>query len=309
MSSSSIPLQGRIAFEGAVPSQVLKTGRTVHIYLPPSYGTGPLRRYPVLYVHDGQNAFTSAGPWVAYGWGNWQLDRTVDELSSRRQMQEIILVAIDCSEDRYLEYRGPTHVLGTEGTVAKRRVAKPRDDSAYQRYSRFLREELKPKIDREYRTLPGPQTTGVLGSSMGGLCSLALAWEHSSAFGQAASLSGAFQVERRRFLVRHLRSYQGLPKPVRIYLDSGVIDYSGEDDGRKHTAAVADELRRIGWKDGHNLTHIVDDHILNQQEMAQAGLPQSKWHEAETSQHNEFYWRLRAVRALTFLFPPPGARR
>jgi hypothetical protein len=124
-------------------------------------------------------------------------------------------------------------------------------------------------------------------------------------------LSGSFQVEKTNFLSQGIALYRGKRKPVRLYLDSGVVDYTGDDDGRKHTDAVAAELRRIGWEDGLTLQHYTDLHPLQDTELGQAGLPQHKWGEARTSQHNEFYWRLRAWRALTFLFPaePPAVNR
>src|SRR5262249_38784955 len=107
------------------------------------------------------------------------------------------------------------------------------------------------------------------------------------------------------------RPYSGKRKPVRIYLDSGVIDYTGDDDGRKWSDAVAAELQRIGWKQGRDLDHYIDAQPLADPELERSGLRHDKWAEARTSQHNEFYWRLRAWRALTFLFPPqltPAAR-
>src|SRR5262249_54469321 len=143
-------------------------------------------RYPVLYVHDGQNAFSTVGPHVAFGWGNWELDRTTDRLVAENKMRPIIIVAIDCSPSRYREYRGPVPI--------------PQDNRAYERYARFLIEKLKPKIDRQYRTLTNAASTGLLGSSMGGICSVALAWERPNVFGLAASLSGAFQVEKQFFI-------------------------------------------------------------------------------------------------------------
>jgi enterochelin esterase-like enzyme len=294
-----------VAFEGAVASPILGASRIIRICLPPSYPGAPTRRFPVLYVQDGQNAFTTAGDHVAYGWGNWRLDATADALSAQGQMREIIMVAIDGSADRYLEYRGPSYPYHASQLAAlKWRPPAPGDDSAFQRYSRFLIEELKPRIDHEFRTLTGPADTGLLGSSMGGLCSLALAWQHPAVFGSAASLSGSFQVERRQFLLKVLRPYSREPKPIRVYLDSGVVDNGGGDDGRKHTAAVAQELRRIGWRDGIDLLHYLDASPLREDNLAAAGLPSYKWNEAMHSQHNEFYWRQRAWRALAFLFPP-----
>ena len=139
---------------------------------------------------------------------------------------------------------------------------------------------------------------------MGGIASVALAWEHPKTFGLAASLSGAFQVEQRNFLEQVLRTATGRPKPFRCYLDSGVIDHTGDDDGRSDTEAVAAELRRLGWKDGRNLLHFTDPRPLSEAEMVRSGLSRDKWEEAGRSQHNEFYWRQRSWRALEFLFPP-----
>jgi predicted alpha/beta superfamily hydrolase len=273
-----------------VASRFLNATRTVRIYLPPSYHLEPKRRYPVLYLHDGQNAFSSAGTNVCFGWGNWELDKTVDELCRARKLQEIILVAIDNTSARYAEYCGRHHSAGSDGNTES------------ENYADFLIKELKPKIDSHYRTQPEPANTGVMGSSLGGICSMVLAWDHPEVFGRAASLSGAFQVERTNFVSNILHPYQGKVKPTWLYLDSGVVDFTGADDGRKLTEAVADEFRRIGW--GKMLMHYVDANPLALPELKQAGLRQDKWAEAQTSQHNEFYWRMRAWRGLTFLFPP-----
>jgi hypothetical protein len=85
---------------------------------------------------------------------------------------------------------------------------------------------------------------------------------------------------------------------------NGTMDYTGGDDGRQGTDAVAAELRRIGWKEGRDLEHFVDLKPLTEPELENSGLRRDKWKEAQTSQHNEFYWRLRAWRPLVFLFPP-----
>ena len=297
--------QGRVVFEGGLFSIHFNTNRFVRIYLPSSYEREPERRFPVLYLHDGQNTFTTVGTNVAFGWGNWELDKTVNALCAAGRMQEIIMVAVDCNAERYLDYRGPAYPYQeSELKEMKQPPPAPADNSRFEKYKRFLVEELKPKIDREYRTLSGPMDTGVMGSSMGGICSLVLAWEHPEIFGKSASLSGAFQVERTHFLSNVLRSYRGKPKPIRVYLDSGTMDYTGGDDGRKHTDAVAVELRRIGWKEGRDLEHFLDLKPLAEPELEKAGLRRDKWKEAQTSQHNEFYWRLRAWRPLVFLFPP-----
>jgi enterochelin esterase-like enzyme len=273
-----------------IPSLFLKSPRTIRVYLPPSYYLSPQARYPVLYLHDGQNVFSSAGTNCSFGWGSWELDKTADALCQAEKMQELILVAVDTTPARYAEYCGRHHSGATN------------NNTEFENYSAFLTQELKPRIDSVYRTRPEPAHTGLMGSSMGGICSVVLAWDHPEVFGRAASLSGAFQVERTNFLTNILCPYKSNPKSVRLYLDSGVVDFTGGDDGKKLTSAVAAELGRIGW--GEALLHYVDAEPLTLPELEKAGLRRDKWREAQTSQHNEFYWRLRVWRALTFLFPP-----
>lgn len=276
-----------------VPSKFLNTPRTVRIYLPASYHQESNRRYPVVYLHDGQNLFSWAGTNVCFGWGNWELDRTVDELSRTKKMPEVILVGIDNSSARYGEYCGRHQAGDTKA------------NTDFENYCAFLIQELKPRIDSAYRTRPEATNTATMGSSLGGICSIILAWEHPDVFGKAASLSGAFQVEKTNFLVNVLQAYSGKAKPTRLYLDSGVVDFTGGDDGRKLTANVAEEFKRLGWSD--NLMRYVDEKPLTLAELEKAGLRKDKWAEAQTSQHNEFYWRLRSWRALTFLFPQTAA--
>jgi enterochelin esterase-like enzyme len=194
------------------------------------------------------------------------------------------------------EYSGRHHDAGVTTT-----------NTAFDNYEAYLITELKPRIDREYRTLPEASHTAVMGSSLGGLSSLVLAWDHPEIFGGAASLSGAFQVEQTNFLNDVLKSFQGPPKPVRVYLDSGVTDFMGGDDNASLTKQVAAELRRIGWT--NNLESFVDEKPLTAADLEKSGLRHDKWAEAQRSQHNEFYWRLRSWRALTFLFRPSGIKR
>jgi len=275
-----------------ISSRFLGRDRGVHVYLPASYRTDLTRRYPALYLHDGQNVFSSFGLDTTFGWGSWELDRTVDELCRQKKMQEIIMIGVDNSSARSEEYSGKRHVQGESSTK-----------TAFGRYEEFLIRELKPRMDHEYRTLPEAAHTAVMGSSLGGLCSLVLAWDNPEVFGAAACLSGAFTVLRPNFLDDVLKGYQGPPKPFRAYLDSGVMNSAGGDDGRSRTEQVITELRRIGWATC-DLQWFVDRRALTRTELEKSGLRPEKWGEALTSQHNEFYWKRRSWRALTFLFPP-----
>ena len=302
---STFMSEGTLLPARSVESRHLGGARTVRIYLPPSYDRAPKRRYPVLYLHDGQNVFSSAGTNCCFGWGNWELDKTVDRLIAQGRMAEIIMVGVDNSRARYKEYRGLLYDRPGQPPSTKRNTgSNALDNSRFEAYTKFLIQELKPAIDREFRTRKAAADTGIMGSSMGGLGSLALAWEHPKVFGLAASISGAFQVENRNFLQCVLQSHEGRRKPFRVYVDSGTVDMTGDDDDRHDTDAVAAELRRIGWKDGKTLLHFTDKHPLTEPELERAGLRRDKSGEALRSQHNEFYWRQRAWRALEFLFPP-----
>jgi predicted alpha/beta superfamily hydrolase len=291
------PPRGRVVEPIQRPSELWGEERTVRIYLPPSYDRDPQARFPVLYVHDGQNVFSTAGPGVAFGWGSWEVDRTIERLAAEGQMREIMVVAVDNTRRRMQEYRGPGRPLEAEPDSA---ASQP---TPFQLYQRFLVEELKPWVDREYRTLPGPSDIGIMGSSLGGICSLALAWERPDVFGKAASLSGSFQLDRRWFLEGILQPHGDPPKPIRIYLDSGARS-GGGDDGAANTAAVAAELLRIGWRDGSDLLYHLDAEPLTPAQLEPLKLDAGKFAEAQRSQHNELYWRLRVWRALEFLFPP-----
>jgi predicted alpha/beta superfamily hydrolase len=289
MNLSALAQERLLSFPGET-SAFLDAPRHIQIYLPPSYASEPKRRYPVLYLQDGQNVFSNAGTNACFGWGSWELDKTADELCRAGKMREIIMIAIDNSRARLAEYSGATH------------EADSKTNTPFENYAAYLVKELKPKIDRDYRTQPSPASTAVMGSSLGGICSVVLAWEHPEVFGGAASMSGSFQIDQTNFLRNVLQPYHGPVKPFRVYIDSGVVDFTGGDDNRKLNEQVADELWRIGWKD--DLGYYLDAKPMIEAELEKSGLRHDKWPEAQTSQHNEFYWRQRSWRALTFLFPP-----
>jgi predicted alpha/beta superfamily hydrolase len=295
---------GQLLDPQPVVSRHLNDSRVVRVFLPPSYPHARRRRYPVLYVQDGQNVFSPAGSGACYGWGGWELDQVANRLCAGGHMREIVIVAIESSEERHLEYRGRAYPCSRQALARRGRQGQwAGDSSRFEQYSRFLRCELKPQIDARYRTRPEAAHTGLMGASLGGLCSLVLAWEHPRTFGLVACLSGSFQVEKRHFAENMLGRWRGPRKPIRIYLDSGFLDYR-DDDGRRRTAAVAAHLRRCGWEDGINLRHHVDTRLLTDLDLGSTALPLHKWREARQSQHNELYWRLRVRNALEFLFPP-----
>ena len=156
----------------AIPQ--LARSRRVWVYLPPDYATSA-RRYPVVYMHDGQNVFDDSTSFA----GEWGVDETLDGLHARGDAGAIV-VAVDHGGshrlDEYDPWRNPNPKYGGgEGDA----------------YVEFLVRTLKPYVDRHYRTLPDAPHTGIVGSSMGGLISLYAALRHPDVFGRAGVFSCA----------------------------------------------------------------------------------------------------------------------
>ncbi|MDB4909112.1 MAG: esterase [Gemmatimonadetes bacterium] len=148
--------------------------RRVWLYLPPGYATSKLR-YPVLYMHDGQNVFDAATSFA----GEWGIDETLDSLHALGD-RGVIVVAVDNGETHRMSEYNPWKnanpaLMGGEGD----------------RYVDFLAKTLKPYIDAHYRTMPSRENTGVMGSSMGGLISLYAALKYPTVFGRAGVFSSA----------------------------------------------------------------------------------------------------------------------
>src|SRR5712692_4515400 len=103
LSMASCMTEGKLLPEERIESRCLKATRTIRTYLPPSYERERKRRYPVLYLHDGQNVFRFAGTDCCFGSGSWNRDRNGAELCGAHKMREIIMVAVDKSPSRYHE--------------------------------------------------------------------------------------------------------------------------------------------------------------------------------------------------------------
>lgn len=161
--------------------------RNIDVWLPPGYGGDPGRRYPVLYMHDGQNLFDPGLTWAGV---DWDVDGTMARLVAEGTVRPAIVVGIWNTPKRLLEYMPRQPVVaelvatGVEGFDPF-----PRDDVVSDAYLRFIVEELKPAIDARYRTLPGRGDTFIAGSSMGGLVSLYAVARYPGVFGGAAALS------------------------------------------------------------------------------------------------------------------------
>ncbi len=239
----------------------LPHARTVSVSLPPGYDHDPSRRYPVLYMHDGQNLFDAA---TSFAGVPWAADETAEREARRGAAAPLLIVGVGNSPDRLREY-GP-------------RPAGDGDDLSVA-YGRFLVEELKPFIDANYRTAPGPESAGVAGSSMGGLISLALARRYPEVFGRCAALSPSLWWDRELFLRE-----AGWPQECRVWLDTG------EDEGVSRAGRLANVART------RRLARL----------FTEAGLRDGRdfaYREVPGGTHNEASWGARFGDVLRFLFP------
>lgn len=152
----------------------LGRARTVRLYLPPGYAQQGDRRYPVVYMHDGQNLFDDA---TSYS-GEWGVDETLDALAREGRLEAIVVGVDHGGEHRMTELNPFDHPRFGRGEG--------------EAYIGFIAEVLKPWVDAHYRTLPGPAHTAVIGSSMGGLISDYAIRRHPGVFGRAGVLSPAY---------------------------------------------------------------------------------------------------------------------
>jgi len=147
--------------------------RRVWIYLPKGYETSK-KKYPVIYMHDGQNLFDG----YTSGFGEWGVDEFLDSLKAGQQ--QFIVVGVDHGgEARTVEY-----------SPYESKYGKPLGAQ----YVDFLVETLKPYIDSHYQTLTDAKHTTVAGSSMGGLISMYAELKYPKVFGSAGVFSPAFWV-------------------------------------------------------------------------------------------------------------------
>ncbi len=210
-------------------SQFLYVDRDVIVYLPPDYDANSHTRYPVLYLHDGQNLFDGATSYIPGM--EWRVDETAQALITSKIIEPLIIVGIyNAGTERVNEY--------TPTRDAKQNVGGKAD-----LYGRMIVEELKPFIDGQYRTLRDAAHTGTGGSSLGGLVSLHLGLKYPRTFGRIAVVSPSVWWDDKE-IVREVQILNAKPR-VRIWLDTGT-----KEGGNATTNArlLRDTLIAKGWK-------------------------------------------------------------
>jgi len=231
------------------------TPRDVAVWLPPDYTKNPGRRYAVLYMHDGQNLFSAR----TAGYGvEWRIDEIADSLIHLRLIEPLIVVGIYNTDARNQEY-----ATGDTGRC----------------YRDFVIEQVKPLIDRRYRTLPDREHTATGGSSLGGLVAFILLWENPQIFSKAICMSSAFLIDTLDY-VRVIKNHRGDRPSVKIYIDNGGIDL--ENELQPGIDAMLETLDKIGYR--KNCDYF--------------------WVKDSLAQHNEAAWSRRIAYPLQMFFKP-----
>ncbi len=226
-----------------VLSLQLGNRRDILAYLPPSY-KGTDRRYPVLYMHDGQNLFDRATSFA----GEWQVDETLESLAAEG-IEAIVVGVPHMGARRMIEYNP---------------YGDPREGPGRgEDYIAFLAETVKPLVDADFRTRPEREHTGVLGSSMGGLISLYAFFRRPETFGLAGAFSPALGHARAIFPF-----VEAAPLvPGKIYMDVGSREGAGLQENvrlvgafsrayRAHVRRMRDLLLHKGYRLGEQLLYV-----------------------------------------------------
>jgi predicted alpha/beta superfamily hydrolase len=222
-------LTGNIEQVKDVKSPQLGNTRNLLVYLPPSYRKGT-KRYPVLYMHDGQNVFNELTAFIKR---EWRADEAAEALAARGH--EVILVAIEnaggARASEYLPFK----------------TRKNNHEAKAEAHAAFVVKTIKPLIDQRYRTLPDAAHTGIAGSSFGGIISLYTGLSYPEVFGFVGAFSPSLWVGDGDMF--HWVSEHPAPKTMRLWLDMG--DHEGEMPGERLyamelTEQMGDMLREQG---------------------------------------------------------------
>lgn len=263
---------GRIRLHPAFASRLLGNERTLAVYVPPGYDTDTERRYPVLYMHDGQNLFDTAT--AAFGVA-WEAGRTATRLIRSGRIEPILIVGIYNTPDRIQEYTtcvDPATHSGGRGEL----------------YARFVLREVKPFIDTHYRTKPSREHTAVAGSSLGGLVSLTMVQHHHDQISMCAAISPSLWWAGARLLDELAAEHAWMPS-VRFWLDMGTNEGANHaiyGAGIARTRRLSKLFRSAGLVARRDYRYV----------------------EARGGEHNEANWGGRFKRVLKFFFASKRGR-
>jgi enterochelin esterase-like enzyme len=253
----------RLKLHRAFHSRHLPDDRDVIVYLPPEYDHHPHRAYPVLYLQDGQNLFDPATSFIPGR--TWQVGEHADAAIEAGEAEPLIIVGIYNTGDRRLaEYTHERDWQRGGGEAAK--------------YGLLLTEELMPFIARHYRVRTDRQSTGLGGSSLGGLVTLYLGLRYAKYFGKLAVMSPSVWWNHKSILGYLNEQAPQVWERPRIWLDVG--DHEGKRT-LQDVEHLARRLRANGWVQGDTL----------------------HFERVHGGTHDEASWAQRVRPMLRFLFP------
>jgi predicted alpha/beta superfamily hydrolase len=245
-------------------SAALACQRPLLVYLPSGYRRDTRRLYPVLYLHDGQNIFDGSTSYVPGQY--WRVKETADALIAQRRIEPVIIVAIYHGGDRRIYEYTPTKTRKLDG-------------GGIARHARMMVAELRPFVRERYRVLPQARSTGVGGSSLGGLAALWLGLNHPEVYGRLAILSPSVWWDHR--VILKLVQTIDHPHRQRVWLDVGTNEGHAAFSSARDVRLLKSLLVARGWREGRNLRFLED----------------------EGGDHSEKAWALRVPGMLEWLFP------
>jgi predicted alpha/beta superfamily hydrolase len=258
-------LTGNIERIDGFESKVLKNKRNISIYLPPSYKTDAKVKYPVIYMHDGQNVFDGMTSYIPNQ--EWRADETAESLIEAGIIEPVIIVGIDnAGTERANEFLPTVFKMGNNEVGGKADL-----------YGKMLIDEIMPVINERYRTKVGPENTGLIGSSFGGVITSYLGITHPEIFGRLGVCSPSVWVDNKVLLtlVKPIERKQRRPK---IWIDAGGKEGVDMVQGAR---GLYDAYVKNGWKSKSDVVCVIE----------------------QNAEHNEVAWARRLPSILTYLFP------
>jgi predicted alpha/beta superfamily hydrolase len=231
-------ISGEVRVHQNFESRILGNKRNISVYLPPDYDAQPKKKYPVLYMHDGQNIFDGMTSYIPNA--EWRADESAEMLIRAGLIQPLIIVGIDNAQmDRANEYL-PTRNNNMGGRAKE--------------YGRFLTEEVMPFVQKTYRVRTDAKSTALAGSSFGGVITCVLGMQYPDRFGSLALVSPSVWWDDRVLLKLIAR----MPKKTaqRIWIDMGT------KEGQRAVAdatTLAEAYESQGWHRGKDLWLVIEN--------------------------------------------------
>lgn len=245
-----LSIKGGFAYHHNFRSHFIFHPRTLMIYLPPSYRLSQ-RRYPVLYMQDGNNIFDPATGFMGR---EWRMDEVLEKMFEQRLIPEMIVVGIYNTPARMDEYTWYPHVFNGHACGGNG-----------ENYARCLAEEIKPFIDSEYRTESAAKHTGIMGSSLGAMISFYIARMYPEYFSKVGMMSPTVYWANHQIL----HDVQNFPSNLRLWLDIGTEEGTNPDTEEtvESTQKLLHALEDRGYVSNVNLGFYID-YLVGHDEVA-----------------------------------------